>query len=398
MTVRAPVLISTVTAIPGVKLTRLSSICIWVRSSEMRAAYTSSCPLGSLVPLSVPGTLSPVLSCGLSRTIASCDTLTTLPRRSPYRVKLKVSILISASCPGCTKPMSRFETMASISSRLALGTTTSRDCAGVTTPDRELLRHAVHRRGELLKPGLLLGLDQVLGEPIRLLLGLGEFVGERAPIFGRCLVARLANRGHRRLRRAQMALLNAEFLLLLDQQLQGLEIGELRAQLLVHERLADVDARLDDRDHGLELMDGGGGCGLLGLLLRLLTVERAELGAVLGHLVQQELTMGAQQRRVGIGGRREVGKRIVPGGQRRAQPRPVELLGEEVAAQVIAFRGVHGRIELDQHVAGLDRLSVLHPNGSHNPGLERLDDLGAAARHDLSTRRRNDVDRAPPGP
>ena len=63
--------------------------------------------------------------------------------------------------------------------------------------------------------------------------------------------------------------------------------------------------------------------------------------------------------------------------------------------QVIAFRRVHGRIELDQHVAGLDRLPVLHPNGPHHPGLERLDDLGAAARHDLSGRRRNDVDRAP---
>jgi hypothetical protein len=36
--------------------------------------------------------------------------------------------------PGWTKPMSRFDTMASISSRLSLGTTTSRDCAGVTTP------------------------------------------------------------------------------------------------------------------------------------------------------------------------------------------------------------------------------------------------------------------------
>jgi len=86
---------------------------------------------------------------------------------------------------------------------------------------------------------------------------------------------------------------------------------------------------------------------LLGLLLRLLTVERAELGAVLGHLVQQELTLVSQQCRVCICGRREVGKRIVPGGERRAQPRAVELLGEEVAAKVIAVRGVHGRIELD---------------------------------------------------
>src|ERR1700738_1696523 len=31
---------------PRPRLTRLSSICIWVRSSETLAAYESSCPLG----------------------------------------------------------------------------------------------------------------------------------------------------------------------------------------------------------------------------------------------------------------------------------------------------------------------------------------------------------------
>jgi hypothetical protein len=185
---------------------------------------------------------------------------------------------------------------------------------------------------------------------------------------------------------------------MLDQQLEDLEIGELRAQLLIHQHFADVDARLDDRNQGLELMDGGRAGGLLGLLLRLLAGERGNLGAVLGHLVEQKLALGADQRWVRIGGRREVGQRIVAAGERRAQPRDVELFGEQVVAQVIAFRRVHGRIKLDQHVASLDRLPVLHPNGAHHPGLERLDDLGAATRHDFSGRRRNDVDRAPPGP
>ena len=99
-----------------------------------------------------------------------------------------------------------------------------------------------------------------------------------------------------------------------------------------------------------------------------------------------------------IGGRLEVGQRIVAAGKRRAQPRDVELLGEEIVLQMIAFGRVHGRIELDQHVAGLDRLPVVHMDGAHHPGLERLDDLGAAARHDFAGRRRDDVDRAPPGP
>ena len=145
-------------------------------------------------------------------------------------------------------------------------------------------------------------------------------------------------------------------------------------------------------------MNGGRDRGLLGFFLCLLAGECGDLGAVLSHLVEQELTLGADQCRVCIGGRREVGHRIVPAGERRPQPRDVEMLGEEVVVQVIAFCSVNGRIELNQYVAGLDRLPVLHPNGAHHPSLERLDDLGATARHDFSGRRRNDVDRAPPGP
>jgi hypothetical protein len=44
--------------------------------------------------------------------------------------------------------------------------------------DRELLHHAVDGSGQQLKPGPLLGLDQVLGQAVRLLLGLGEVVGK----------------------------------------------------------------------------------------------------------------------------------------------------------------------------------------------------------------------------
>ena len=112
------------------------------------------------------------------------------------------------------------------------------------------------------------------------------------PVFGLGLAAGLANRGHGRLRLVEMALLNAELLLLLDQQLEGLEIGDLRAQLLVHERLANVDAWLDDRDHRLQLVDGGRDRGLLGFLLRLLAGERRDLGSMFGRLVEQELSLG----------------------------------------------------------------------------------------------------------
>src|SRR6266436_2749736 len=218
------------------------------------------------------------------------------------------------------------------------------------------------------------------------------------PIFRQRLTTRFPNSGDRRLGLLQTALQYAEFLLLFDQELHHFEISELRAQLLLHQGLADVDARLDDRNDGLELVDGYRCRGLLGFLLRLLTEERGDLGAMLGHLVLQELTLGSDQFRICIGRRREISRGIIPAGKRGAQPRDVEPLGEEVVAQVIAFRLVDGRIELDQDVAGVDRLPILYPYGAHDPGLERLDDLDPTARQDFSARRRNDVDRAPPGP
>ena len=83
-----------------------------------------------------------------------------------------------------------------------------------------------------------------------------------------------------------MALLYAEFGLLLEQQLEDLEIGQLRAQLLVHQRLADVDALLHDGDRRLQLPDCGRGRGVLGFLLCLLAGKRGDFGAVFGHLVE----------------------------------------------------------------------------------------------------------------
>ena len=196
-----------------------------------------------------------------------------------------------------------------------------------------------------------------------------------------------------------MAVLDAKLFLLLDQQLQDLEIGDLRAQLPLHQRLADIDPLLDHRNHRLELVNGGPGRGLFGFLLRLLTRERGDLGAMLGDLVEQQLTLGADQDRVRTGRRREVGRMIIAGRQRRARSRAtLSCSASRSLLEVVAFGGIHGRIELDQHVAGFNRLPVLHPDGANHPGLERLDDLGAPARHDLPGRRSHDVDRAPPRP
>ena len=47
---------------------------------------------------------------------------------------------------------------------------------------------------------------------------------------------------------------------------------------------------------------------------------------------------------------------------------------------MVALGLVDGRVELDQHVAGLDALAVLDMDRAHHAGLERLDHLGAPAR------------------
>ena len=92
-------LISAVTAMPGARFTFLSSICMSVRSSAMRAEYISSCPAGSLLVLSAAPPFSFDLSTTLARRIESEETLTTWPSIRPYLVKLKVSILSSTGWP-----------------------------------------------------------------------------------------------------------------------------------------------------------------------------------------------------------------------------------------------------------------------------------------------------------
>ena len=68
-----------------------------------------------------------------------------------------------------------------------------------------------------------------------------------------------------------------------------LEIADALTELHLHQRLADVDALLDHRNDGLELVRASRGRGELRVLLRDLLVERRNLCAMLGHLVEQAL-------------------------------------------------------------------------------------------------------------
>ena len=65
---------------------------------------------------------------------------------------------------------------------------------------------------------------------------------------------------------------------------------------------------------------------------------------------------------------------------------------------MIAFGLRHGRIELDQHVAGLDALPIADVDCANHTGLERLNNLGAPGWNNLARRGGNDVDGTKGGP
>ncbi len=121
----------------------------------------------------------------------------------------------------------------------------------------------------------------------------------------------------------------------------------------------------------------------LGHLLLALPVKNGKFRLLFGGLVEEEFALQRHQRRRRIGRRHEI-RQWIAIGQFRLQPRHVELSGHEIDFVMFPFRLVHGRIEFDQGLAGLDHLSVANMDGPHDAGLEWLDDLGTPARNDLA--------------
>jgi hypothetical protein len=256
----------------------------------------------------------------------------------------------------------------------------------------ELLHDAIDRRGQMLEFRAPLCLDHVLRSARSLLLGFRECVIGRAPILRGGLFPRLLQQSDGRIGFAQPALLQDEILLKADEILKLGEIGDLRSQCLVEEILANVDPLLQHRYRRLELPDARRSGRPFRFLLILLALDLGELGVLFGALADQKLTMHLDLRGACALRRPEGGKRILR--ERRAQPRDVESGRKEIAplALLVGFR--HRRVELDQNVASLDALSVAYVDGADNARLERLDQLGAPAWHDLARRGRDDIDAA----
>ena len=210
----------------------------------------------------------------------------------------------------------------------------------------ELLHGAVDRCAQDLQPRSLGGLDDILREPGSLGLGLSQLAKPCAAEF---LDRLLALRDHRRERRfgfLQVALLNGELLLLLDQLIEVLEIENLRPDFPLHQGFAHVNELLLDRDQRLDLGDRRGICRSFGLPLRPLPIECGKLGALLRGLIDQQLTLCRQQPLGRVLRRMKGGQRVALG-ECRVQPRDVELRRNEIAFKMPQFGVADRRIELD---------------------------------------------------
>ena len=289
--------------------------------------------------------------------------------------------------------------MASISSWLSAGTITISCCAGVTTPPTVWTASCCTTPStgavsccRLVRCSALI---TSWARPAAFCSALASSSSRPCVVLGDGLAARLLQGRDGRIAFAQPALLDQELLLLADQVLQFLrDRSACEPSSLPNMMLADVDPLLQQRDRRLELVDRWPRWS------RARPPSARSGGRVAASLACCSATwLASSCRCISISGRGASagGLNSASGsslGQRRAQPGHVELRRHQIALQVVALGGVHGRIELDQHVARLDALAVAHMDRAHDAGLERLDDLGAAGRDDLAGRGGDDVDRA----
>ncbi|MGY3359414.1 hypothetical protein ACVWZK_006077 [Bradyrhizobium sp. GM0.4] len=166
---------------------------------------------------------------------------------------------------------------------------------------------------------------------------LSQLVGETLPVLGQGLDAGLPDRGDGRLGLLQAAALDAKLLLLLDLELEGLIVGQLRADLLLHQRLADLDTLLGDRQQRIKLVNRRRNRLMFGLLLRFLTCQRRELGPVLADLIGEELPLRRNQHGIGILWYDEISGYPFAARQCGAEARDVEPFGHEIVVQTIAL-------------------------------------------------------------
>jgi len=117
----------------------------------------------------------------------------------------------------------------------------------------------------------------------------------------------------------------------------------------------------------------------LGALLLDLFVDRGQFGELLS-----------------ISGRHDVvwSCKIFETIAQRGEARHVELACEEILLDALAFGQRNRAVELDQYVSRPHSGAVADMDRGHDASLQRLDSLGAAGRHHLASRCRDNIDMA----
>ena len=169
----------------------------------------------------------------------------------------------------------------------------------------------------------------------------------------------------------------------LDEGLQHFQVIGFRPGRVVIKRLANVQTLLQHGKRCFELANSCGGRCQLCLFLRPLVIKNGKLCLQFRGLIGKEFPLDRDQGRRRSLGRREICQWIAVR-KRRAQPRDIELSGNQIALQVTCLRFVHCRIELDQNFSLLYGLSIVDMDRAHDPSLKRLDDLRVAGGDDFA--------------
>ena len=129
---------------------------------------------------------------------------------------------------------------------------------------------------------------------------------------------------------------------------------------------------MHDRQGGLDLDDGGLGLVTLSLFRRDLAVQPRNLCLMLRNRGRQLVPRSLDHLRVGAVRHDEA---VGIAGQRRSQPRGIQVGLHQVVRNAIDIRRVGRRVQFDQQIVCLHMVAVLHMDRLDHADLERLDQL-----------------------
>ena len=226
----------------------------------------------------------------------------------------------------------------------------------------QLLHFAVNRRAHGHVLAGTVGLDQLLRQRHRRAVRLGQLPCLGQAEVGFQAVAAAAGFGNAGSRLGQLEGLDPALLFDLDQLLLGLQPGQPGSGPGFQQGAPGGLGFGQQRDHPVQLADGGGDLCLLCLAAADLVINLRQLGRMVADLGHQQVALPVDKGGFGPGRglERRKGRLQGHGPKQRPQPGCRDLCFGQFLGNPFAVRADLRRIEPDQDIPGGHRLAVFH--------------------------------------